>query len=48
MPVQAEQLYSCSQCLLDFVLVAVHAIVLRHDLHAVGGGALKGEGSFGW
>ena len=46
-PVQAEQLYSWSQCLLDFVLEAVHAIVLRHDLHSGGGGALKGQESFG-
>ena len=43
-PVQAEQLYSWSQCLLAFVLEADHANVLGHDLHWGSGGALKGQG----
>ena len=47
MPVQAEQLYSCSQCLLVLVLEAFQAIAVLHDLQVGGGGALKGQGSFG-
>ena len=39
--VQAEQLYSCNQYLLDLVLEAFQFVALLHDLHSVGGRALK-------
>ena len=45
--VQAEQLYSCNQYLLDLVLEAFQFVALLHDLHSGGGGALKGLGSLG-
>ena len=45
--VQAEQLYSCNQNLLDLVLEAFQFVALWHDLHSGGGGALQGLGSLG-
>ena len=47
MSVQAEQLYSCNQNLLDLVLEAFQLVALLHDLKSGGGGALKGLGSLG-
>ena len=47
MSVQAEQLYSCNQNLLDLVLEAFQLVALLHDLQSGGGGALKGLGSLG-
>ena len=45
--VQAEQLYSCNQNLLDLVLEAFQLVALLHDLQSGGGGALKGLGFLG-
>ena len=45
--VQAEQLYSCNQNLLDLVLDAFQLVAFLQDLHSGGGGALQGLGSLG-